>query len=318
MSNLILIAINVMFFVLVSTHNSLSDENTSPSHTILNDNIRTSLSLGMISAKADEYVYEADHTISHLIWEIKSAPTIDARAEIDFSDRWSLHGAGTVALHYRGMMADYDYSIPSFPWTHRSLSPDTRLDNFFALDLRARYKNLETDRTVLTTGFGIRYLQFQMSSYGGSYIYSICDVIEECFRNAAGRINGKGITYSQRLPAVVLELGASHKVGIFRLDFEALGGIAVLAHDYDRHWRRDLLFRDDFSPSPYGSFKATINGNITEKLELFATARIEKFFKSRGDTLVRVVSTNESERSSDSAGFRFSSVHIGAGLRIAF
>src|SRR5690606_7948683 len=160
--------------------------------------------------------------VSRLIWDIKSAQTIEAGGELDLSDRWVIYGSGTAAMHRRGFMTDYDYVEPGADWSHRSRSPGTRLDHYFAVDAGARYKYLETENTSMTAGFGFRYVNFQMTAFGGDYIYSSCDVYEfqGCFRSIKGTFPSgfRGVTYSQELPAGFLEMGMSRTLGRIRFD----------------------------------------------------------------------------------------------------
>jgi len=311
------IILNIFFM-----ERSIADNFKSRELSISYKDIRFGVNVGHLTAQANEYLYYGERMISRLIWDVKSAQTIEARGELDLSDRWMIYGSGTAAMHRRGLMTDYDYLAPNLDWTDRSKTPDTRLDHYFAVDAGARYKYLETEHTSMTAGFGFRYVNFQMTTYGGDYIYSSCgyDDSPGCFRSIIGSFPSdlRGVTYSQELPAGFLEMGMSRTLGRIRFDLAVLAGLTSGSNDRDMHWARNLLSKPSFGPTPYGAVQANISTNISETFELFASARVEKFFKGRGNVVAQDLNDGTFWPDTPEVGFSFSSVNLGVGLRVAF
>lgn len=316
----------VLFIISIMPFLSFADDELNQ-YTWFDGRLRSRLSVGYLSATANEYVLVggdyADVTLSHLIWDIKSARTIEIRGEMDLSDRWVIYGAGTTASHQRGFMANYDYLYHSPIWTHRSRTPDTRLDRYHALDFGGRYTILVTPRTATTIGLGLRSINFQMTSYGGDYVYSSCDEatkLEECFRSTIGvdHNHQRGITYGQALLAGFMELGISRTVGEFKFELMGLAGVTVSSRDRDMHWDRGILFTERFAASPYGAVSAAVSTAVSDAVQLVAFARLEKFFKARGDMAVQYLENGLSEDFPDGAAYSFSSLNIGLGARIQF
>jgi len=282
-----------------------------------NEQFRFSVEAGYLTARANEYVYEEGRTVSRLIWDINAAATITARAEMNMTPRWRLSGSATVGIDHSNFMADYDWLTPSPDWSHRSVHWDTQLDHYVALDLGASYAAWQINRTTLNILGGLRYTDFQLSSYGGSFVYTTED--GEFRGDSLSFADGQAvITYRQRLPALYGGLGASRQIGSVHFDAGILGGVTLWPRDKDHHWLRSLKFKDEFKRSPYLALQMRASVPVSDNGEAFLSARYEKYFRMEGDTHILDTRTGESSFSHDSAGASLQTLNIGVGLRFRF
>jgi len=281
------------------------------------DRVRVALEVGYLSARAKEYLYDNGRTVSELIWDVNSAASITGRAEMSMSPRWQLSGSATIGINYDNFMVEYDWLTDSPDWSDRSLSWDTRLDHYVAVDAGASYAFWKTYNTTMKAIGGLRYTDIKMSTYGGEYIYT---PEGGDFRSEIGNFpdSERGITYRQRLPVIYGGLGAARQFGSLHLDASVLGGLTVWARDKDNHWNRAAVYKADFDSRPYLALQMRASVPVTDRGEAVLSARYEKHFRMRGDLHITDFSDGTSSSGRDGAGASLQTINVGIGLKFRF
>lgn len=283
----------------------------------IGDDLRISVGAGYLNLRANEYAYYDDgSTLSRLIWDVTSAAAIEARAEYDLTQRWTVFGSVTAGIHHDASMADYDWNDPlSSLWTDRGRYSDTRLDHYFAFDVGASYDVWRRQGLGLKLLGGARYTDLKMTAYGGELVYS-----DKGFRDyiEISPDEEPVITYQQLFPVLYAGVGTSAKIGTISFDANVLGGITVRASDRDEHWLRSLSFQEDFHPSPYLGLQFRASVPVSRAGDAFFFARYENYFRMKGDRRMLNRTTDERAYDEGGAGASLRTLTLGLGARIRF
>lgn len=280
-----------------------------------------SASAGVLALEGREIVYNgtgSTDNLSLLIWQSLS-PMISANSTVTLDQGWTIKAEGRAAMSGLGYMEDYDWLTPHRPgfgpeqWTHRSQHPDTRLDWYFdgSVAVGQNFELGQGMKANLHGGFA--YTDVQWAAEGGTYLYSNAG-----FRDNPGTLaNGPAITYRQQLPSVFVGLDTQFRNGDLSFDVGARAGITMLARATDWHWQRTppLRFEDMFMPAPTLGVKAKAAYAVTENLDVFLDARVDKMFAARGDTQTFNMNTGAmTSNYADVAGAELLSGSLSAGL----
>lgn len=283
-----------------------------------NDTVRISASIGAMFLQGNEYVFNGNSTLSHLIWQSK-APVLRGSVAVDVGSGFSVSAEGSVAGFGSSYMEDYDWRIATTNfdnWTDRSQHPDTDLDHYWTGAAALGFELVRDETAVVRVHGGIKYTDVQWSAYGGSYIYS-----GGGFRDTVGNfVDGEpAIRYRQQVPEIFLGFDGEERYGNIRLGGLLRGGLTVLAQTRDDHWMRDLLVVDTLRVAPTFSAGADMGLAIGPLAELYIAARYDQIFQMRGRS--EYFDTNTGVRTivgDDLGGADFRSIELTAGLRGTF
>lgn len=285
---------------------------------VTNETVRLRASIGALFIEGDEYVFNGDRTLSHLIWQSK-APVLRGGIDVNVGHGFSISVEGAAAGYGTSYMEDYDWMAPanSFDdWTHRSQHPDTRLNHFLSGEVALGYDLARDERSSVRMHGGFKYTDVYWSAYGGSYVYSV-----NGFRDEAGNFpeGEPGIDYRQRLPELFVGVDGEEHYGSFRLGGLLRGGVTVLGSATDNHWMRDLLIEDSFGVAPSLSAGLDAGFALGRMAELFVSARYDQTFQMRGraeyiDTNTGAITIAED----DIAGAALRTLSLNVGLKGRF
>lgn len=277
-------------------------------------------SVGMMGIEGREHVLAGDDNVSLLTWQtLAPVASVDVKARLD--DNWTLSASFRAALGGKSYMEDYDWLAPYAPsyaaddWSDRSQHPDTKLDWFYDATI-ALGKDLPANESLtINLNGGFKYTDVQWTARGGSYVYSTGG-----FRDDAGNFpDAPGITYRQQLPTLFAGLDADAHSDGWTIGLAARGGVTFLGKATDNHWMRDRLFIDSLAMTPMASATGSAGYDISDHLNVYVEASIEKVFMARGDTEIYNTNTNALIGTApDSAGAELGTATLSAGLKGSF
>lgn len=297
--------------------NHFWDQAQAVSYASPDDTVRIDAGIGAMFLEGNEYVFNGDRTLSHLIWQSR-APVLRGSIAVDVG-AFTVGVEGSVAGFGSSYMEDYDWLVPttSFDnWTHRSQHPDTSLDYFASGALSLGYQVANSGDAVVRLHGGLKYTDVQWSARGGSYVYSRFGFRDDVGNFADGE---PAIRYRQKLPEIFLGADGEQHYGNVRLGGLLRGGLTVLAQSNDNHWMRDLLVVDTFRVAPTLAVGADVGFALNPLAEAFVAARYEQKFLMRGRG--EYFDTNTGARTivgEDIAGGDLRSIEVIAGLKGRF
>lgn len=263
-----------------------------------NENFALRGSIGMGSIKANEHVYfstAGTQNLSLLVWE-NTAPIANVDLRMRFPGQWTLRGHIEAALPGQGKMTDYDW-IPPYntgfgmdDWSHRSISPNTRLDWYGTADIAAGRDFAINDALSVNTNVGFKYTDVQWTAVGGTYIYS-----SGGFRNDIGVIpDAPAARYRQQLPTLFAGVDATVNDGAWSLEAGARAGLIVWGHSRDDHYMRTppRYTWDDLSWGQMLSADARLGYKFNDHLGMFLEGSYEKTFAAHTPSDYRQISDN--------------------------
>ncbi|UYN98636.1 MAG: omptin family outer membrane protease [Devosia sp.] len=285
---------------------------------IANETVRLRASIGALFIEGDEYVFNGDRTLSHLIWQSK-APVLRAGIDLNVGNGFSVSAESSVAGYGTSYMEDYDWFLPTDDfdnWTHRSQHPDTDLNHYFSGEIALGYDLSRTENANVRMHGGFSYTDVHWAAYGGRYVYSV-----NGFRDETGSFpDGEpAIDYRQRLPEVFIGVDGEETYGSFRLAGLLRGGVTVLGNSTDNHWMRDLRVEDSFGVAPTLTAGLDAGFALGPMAELFIGARYDHKFMMRGraeyiDTNTETITIAED----DIAGAALRTLSLNVGLKARF
>lgn len=278
--------------------------------------------IGWTWLEGNELVYDdVGNRISHLIWET-NAPVVTLAAKGEVMNNWTVSASGAVAFSGNSHMEDYDWldAAPSYEfddWSDQSIHPDTRLDHYFTVDVALGRNFVLNPAATINLHAGFKYTDVKWTAYGGSYIYS-----DAGFRDDIGNFpdGERGISFQQRYPGFFVGAEATATSGAFTFTGLFRGGLTINASDTDHHWMRDLRFEDSYGIIPFVSASAKVDYQATDRISLFASAGLDKYFRTKGDTDMYDIPTGDFIDGTfvDGAGMDFMAITLQAGARFRF
>ena len=278
---------------------------------------------GAIGIEAREYVYNSPGStdaMSLLVWQ-SVAPMATAALKFRVFDDWTIEAKGQGAMSGDSYMEDYDWLLPhridfaSGNWTHQSRHPNTSLDWYLNGSIAVGKDFMFGDGVRANLNGGLRYTDVQWTATGGEYIYSVGG-----FRDTQGQFgNVPGITYRQQLPALFAGIDAEIREEAWTFATSAQLGMTFFPVATDDHWLRNLRFVDSLRPSPMVALSARGGFAVTDNLEVFTEATLEKVFLARADTKTFAIDTGLPQATfTNSGGGELGTVSLSAGLKAHF
>lgn len=287
-------------------------------YSIDTETLRLRAGVGVLLVEGDEFVFNGDRTLSHLIWQ-SAAPVIRGSIDLNLGYGLSVMAGGSVAGSGISYMEDYDWMLPTSnfdDWTHRSQHPDTHLDHFLSGEVALGYDLVRLEDANVRLHGGVKYTDVSWSSYGGSYVYSVNGFRDESGNFADG---APAIAYRQRLPEVFVGVDGEERYGNLRVGGLLRGGLTVLGNSTDNHWMRDLRVEDSFNVAPSVTMGVDAGFALGRMAELFIAARYDHHFQMRGRA--DYIDTNTGLTyltGNDIAGAALKSVDLTVGLKGRF
>jgi plasminogen activator len=245
----------------------------------------TSISLGHLSGKANEYVYipTENHTVSKLIWDIDALYMVGIGASIHYQEIVTLNTHIWFSLNDGdGKLVDYDWLIPGYDWTHQSIHNNTDITKGLMFDINLEHTTPISVSTDLSALIGYRQDSFKWKSYGGSYIYS-----DEDFRDESGNFpeNVLGISYKQTWKVPYIGMKVNSNFGNFNLNAKVIYSPFVNAKANDTHYFRDAKGIDTFRKDSMYAIDIGLNYPINDAFTLKVNYAYEKYDTVTGDML---------------------------------
>ncbi|MCC5015940.1 MULTISPECIES: omptin family outer membrane protease [unclassified Legionella] len=275
-----------------------------------------SASLGSLSGKSQEYVYDSEsgRKMSQLDWRIKNAPIVNGEVNYDFLSWLSLNGRGWVTLgKSKTTMDDYDWLDPfQSNWTDWSHHENTHLNYGNELDLNLRAWIMQKQNYKLGLVAGYQRNSYSWRAVGGCYQYENGSEIG-CFVNDDG-----GIGYQQKFNTPYV--GLSGKYVINNFEFNALLKFSdwANAQDRDEHYSRGLTFKERGQNSKFYSATIDAGYHFTQSTKLFAAASYNHYSKGLADTEIIDNMTGERAYFNNAAGISNKSYILSLGIQYLF
>lgn len=245
------------------------------------DHLSIDAALGSLSGESREYVYDFDNEkLSQLNWKMGYSPILKGQINYDLFPWLSLNGRGWITLAKgRSTMDDYDWMNPfQSRWSEWSHHKNTKLTsaNDIDLNLRGWFFQRPDYKVGLTAGYERN--AFNFLAKGG------------CFQYLNGEVQG---CFPTELPVIgykqTFQTAYAGLIGEYSLDKFSLGLLLkfsplVKANDIDKHYLRNLTFKDVGENSRYYSATVTAGYYLTTQAKLFAEASYNRYSLGRGDT----------------------------------
>ncbi|MDB5535153.1 MAG: omptin family outer rane protease [Devosia sp.] len=291
----------------------------------LDERVVFSASIGAMSLRANEFVFDGNHTLSQLTWQ-STAPVLRSGADVQLDGGFTLKAEGALALSGSSYMEDYDWQDydgagPFVPgngpddWTDRSQHPDTQLDYFASGSAALGYDLVRSEAGSINLNGGLQYSDVQWTASGGSALYSTGGFRNNSFNIPAGPV----VTYRQQLPSVFagvdgqMDSGSLHFGGMLR------AGVTVFGRSTDEHWQRDLRFSDALYVAPTLAIGANAAFDLGPTSQLFVAARYSQVFTTKATSDVRDTGTGAVLfYGSNSGGLDLRTIDVTAGLKASF
>ncbi|KTD71223.1 omptin family outer membrane protease [Legionella tucsonensis] len=275
-----------------------------------------STSLGILSGKAHEYVYnqETDTKLSQLNWRIKNAAIINGEFNYDFLPSLSINGRGWLTLaKNKAAMDDYDWLNPyQETWTDWSHHDNTHLNYANEVDLSLRAWLMQNQDYKLGLATGYQWSSFSWRATGGCYQYNNGTDVG-CFSG-----DQPGIGYQQKFRTPYVGLAGKYFINNFEFNALLKYSAWVSARDHDEHYARNLTFKEYGNNSRY--YAAIINSgyHVTHNAKIFVEASYNHYSNGRADTEIIDNDTGEHFYESDSAGLSNKNYSVALGLQYLF
>ncbi|STX27682.1 pla plasminogen activator [Legionella beliardensis] len=281
-----------------------------------NNGLSLNATLGSLSGEAHEYVYEENtgKKISQLDWKIKNA--LIAKAELNYDVRsWlSINGKGwTTLAKSNGRMDDYDWlNAAQSQWSDWSHHNNTNLNYANGLDLNLRTWFLQDQNYKLGLLGGYEESKFSFRAKGGCYQYD------------NGRHSGcfpadePGIGYRQTFNTPYVGLAGQYAINNFELGLLVKLSNWVKAKDNDKHYSRNLTFKEWGDNAKYHSVTLNAGYHFTKNTKLFAEASYSHYGNVKADTEITNGYTGRRSYFSKAAGLDNNNYAVALGLQYTF
>jgi outer membrane protease/TolB-like protein len=286
---------------LVPLSHSYAEKNTE--HRVDGVVFRLRGSLGILQGESGEYVYDGEHTLSELMWDLSGLTMAGLVLSSRFGERFSVNAGFWTALNKgNGEMTDYDWFIEGLDWTHYSRS-EVEVEKAQIFDLNAAFTLVESDFFSLSALAGYKQDFWQWTDSAQEFIYSVYG-----FRDTRGDFGGESmIDYEQKFRIPYIGVNAGGIIGdviIWNtyLHYSPL----VKADDKDHHIARGLHFEETFKNIDYVAFGAAAGIRLTERLQIAGEMHAQSIPESRGDMYI----VEYDETFTDSAGISHDSVML--------
>lgn len=232
-------------------------------------------SLGYLSGKSKEYVYNPStgYKISELDWEINGETIIRGEANYRVIQWLDFNAQGWINLDKgSAVMDDYDWLNPNqIPWTDWSHHEATSLRQGNEFDLNFRAWVIQNPSYQLGVMAGYQRTLFSFRAQGGCFTYSN-GTDTGCF------IPGMSVIgYKQVFKSPYIGLAGNFKVNAF--EFNALFKYSnmVNANDVDKHYLRNLTFKDGTDQSQFDKVILNAGYFIKPFIKLFVEGSLGYF-----------------------------------------
>lgn len=268
-------------------------------------------SIGYLQGLSQEFVYDDDHKISQLNWDIRQASIIRAGISYDFLSFYTISANGWVTLAKgQAIMDDYDWMYPfqSSPsdWSHHE---NTQLEYANDVDLNLRKWLVQKDNYKLGIMAGYEKSSFSFLATGGCYQYDN-NLFTGCFPS-----NELGIGYQQEFETVYLGLTGKYFINKFEFGAGLKYGPWVNSSDVDQHYMRNLTFFEYGNDANF--YSASINSayEVNNETKLFIEAVYNRFTNTKADTEIIDNSTGRTLYIPDSAGLNNTNYFLSLGVQ---
>ena len=246
-------------------------------------NFEPRVSLGYLTGKANEYVYfpAENHTVSQLIWDIKSQTMLGMGVSLYYRDTLRLNADIWFSIaEGQAHMKDYDWMIKGLDWTHQSIHPNTDVAKASKFDINIDMK-YTLDKTTNIYGL-IGYIQdtFEWQASGGSAIYS-----SDSFRDLSFTIpnDKRVITYQQTWSVPYVGIKIESQSNELNLNAKLIYSPLVIGEALDTHHLRNMKGIDSFIGSSMLGFNVGLAYNLTDTLNLQVNYFYQKYYTAVGD-----------------------------------
>lgn len=288
------------------------------------EKVSTDISLGTLSGKTKERVYEPDEggrKVSQLDWKYSNTVILKGGINWELMPWVSLGASGWTTLDSRnGNMIDRDWMDPGNPgtWTDVSRHPNTRLNyaNEFDLNVKGWFLN-EPDYRL---GFMVGYQEsrYSFTARGGTYIYSS----EEGFRDYIGAFpdGEKAIGYKQRFKMPYIGLTGSYRYDDFEFVSTFKYSCWVESTDNDEHYapEKRITYRDKIEKQNYYSVAVNAGYYVTPHAKVYVEGTWNRVTNKKGDDSLYDWNKNTSGYGKNGAGIENYNFLTTAGLKYYF
>lgn len=256
---------------------------------------------------------------SQLDWKSSNVLLNSAKVQATI-DGWVLRASGSVGTGGNGHMVDRDWIAPfstndsDSDWSHRSISPNTKLDHFYQAGLEFGQVVYDANGAKIDITAGYKLTDVQWTAWGGSYIYSV-----NSFRDVTGDFGSvKGITFRQHLPVAYIGVNGSQNYGAWTFGGKIQLGGTVNAFTVDDHWLRNLHATERYRFSTALALAGSAQYNFSDHFSAFASANFDGVFRIKSNVNINDQMKNVTYKFTDQSGGDFMSAGVAVGLKATF
>lgn len=278
------------------------------------DSVSVDASLSVLNGKSSEFVYDDGKKGSQLDWKIQNTPIVKMGIVWDANSWLTLNANGWTTLASAGaLMDDYDWFEPGqHHWSDWSHHPATRLNFANQFDLNMTGWFLKGENYQLGVMLGYKETRFSWSAIGGHFSYDNGKYTGDIPRNQ------KGIGYKQKYRTPYLGLSGKYIYQNFDIIAQFKYSPYVEGKETDRHYLRNITFKEKATNQKYYSGVINVGCNITPQARVFTEMSWSRI-SNRVDNL-KYYDNTEGEVAiiKDSAGMQNYNYTIGAGVQYRF
>jgi outer membrane protease len=221
------------------------------------------------SGEARELVFDGDHQLSELIWDISGLVLVGGSVSAAIGPSLQLNAGGWVGITKgNGTMQDYDWFVEGLDWTHYS-DGDVDINEAYAVDVNGAYTFYRGSGVEVYGILGYKRLFWDWSEYGRKFIYSV-----NGFRDTIGSSGGvNGIDYEQVFDVPYAGVGARILFGKSCGTAYVLYSPFAQAEDRDHHIVRSLKYKETFENIDYIGAGGDLTFHFTDTV--FATFSVD-------------------------------------------
>ena len=231
------------------------------------------------SGEARELVFDGDHKLSELIWDISGLVLVGGSVSAAIGPSLQLNAGGWVGItEGNGSMEDYDWYVEGLDWTHFS-DGDVDINEAYAIDVNGAYTFYRGNGVEVYGILGYKRLFWDWSEFGRTFIYSL-----NGFRDTRGRSGGvNGIDYEQVFDVPYAGLGARILFGKSSGTAYVLYSPFAQAEDRDHHNLRNLEFKETFDNIDYLGAGGDVTFHFTDAVFMTFSVDAHAIPEARGD-----------------------------------
>lgn len=286
--------------------------------------------------RTHELVFDNEHKVSELIWDIPYATMLDLKLNFPLTKSFAARLQASHLLDTgRGVMTDSDWDQPaysydnymySFSESRIELTTAKQYDAFLTYNLlNFQPRNPKSNELIGNTQdvkidfeTGYRFKEWRWRAIGGYGLYNELGVGREDDYFYTFSENETGIKYTHRIHMPLAGPHLTWRTDRLVFNFGALFTPFATSRDIDEHRLRNLVFKDNVDEMKYLELGSSLRYFVSKNFEANLGYTFEQLFEKRGSMDITQVGYDDIYHIEDSSGVSYSAHNYTAGFAYHF